>query len=58
MEGSDEWKAVQLFAQGTDLETRNAQGIEPIQSLLDEVAGITSLEELHAFQIGARRRPG
>jgi putative endopeptidase len=52
-EGTDEWKAVQLFAQGTDLGTRDAQGIEPIQPILDEVDAITSLDELHAFQEGA-----
>jgi putative endopeptidase len=49
-EGSDEWKAVQLFAQGVDLETRNEQGIEPIQSILDEIEAIDSLEDFHAFQ--------
>ena len=52
-EGSDEWKAVELFAQGTDLADRNARGIEPIRPLLDEVAAISTPEELHAFQIGA-----
>jgi len=35
--GSDEWKAVQLFAQATDLETRNAQGIAPIAGDLEAI---------------------
>jgi putative endopeptidase len=51
--GSDQWKAVQLYQQGLDLETRNVQGIEPIQPLLDDIAGITTLDDVHAFQQGA-----
>ncbi|MCC6792230.1 MAG: M13 family metallopeptidase [Thermomicrobiales bacterium] len=47
---SDEGKAVELFAQGVDIETRNAQGIEPIQPMLDEIEGIASLEEFNTFQ--------
>ena len=46
---SDEWKAIRLFAQGTDLDTRNAQGIAPIQPILDEVAAIDDLAALHRF---------
>src|SRR5215212_10508962 len=34
---SDEWKAIRLFEQGTDLDTRNALGIVPIQPILDEL---------------------
>src|SRR5262249_159226 len=34
-EGSDEWKAVQLWKQGIDYDTRNAQGIAPIKDDLD-----------------------
>lgn len=49
-EGSDEWKAVQLFAQGVDVETRDAEGIEPIQPILDEIEAISSLEEFNVFQ--------
>src|SRR5215217_3326260 len=45
--GSDEWKAVRLFEQGTDLATRNAQGIAPIQPILDEVEAIDNLADLH-----------
>jgi predicted metalloendopeptidase len=49
-EGTDEWKAVQLYAQGTDIDARNADGIDPIQPILDEIDAVTTLEELHAFQ--------
>ena len=48
-EGSDEWKAVQLFAQGIDYETRNAQGIEPIAGDLARIEAISTLEELYTF---------
>lgn len=47
--GSDEWKAVQLFRQATDLKTRNAQGVEPIQGDLDAINAISTQEELRAF---------
>ena len=60
-EGSDEWKAVQLFAQGIDIETRNAQGIEPIQPILDEMTRSDDLEDFHEFLAGRRlplRSPG
>ena len=46
-EGSDQWKAVEFFKQGTDMETRNAQGITPLQPQLDVIAGITDLADLH-----------
>ena len=49
-EGSDTWKASELYRQGTDIETRNAQGIDPIQPLLDQVDAITDLPSLHEFQ--------
>jgi len=48
-EGSDEWKAVQLFAQGIDYETRDAQGIEPIAEDLARIEAISNLDELYAF---------
>jgi putative endopeptidase len=48
-EGSDEWKAVQLFAQGIDYDTRNAQGIEPIANDLARIAAISTLDELYTF---------
>jgi predicted metalloendopeptidase len=47
--GSDEWKAIQFYGQGIDLATRNAQGIEPIEPLLELVAAIDDMEELHLF---------
>lgn len=49
-EGSDEWKAVELYRQGMDLETRNAQGVEPIRPLLDEIEALQTLDDVHAFQ--------
>ena len=48
-EGSDEWKAVQLFSQGLDYDTRNAQGIAPIANDLARIAAISNREELYAF---------
>jgi putative endopeptidase len=48
-EGSDEWKAVQLFAQAMDRDTRNAQGVEPIQDDLDQIAAVSSMEELYTL---------
>lgn len=47
--GSDEWKAVQLFAQSKDVRTRNAQGISPIESELSAIDAIASLDDLYAF---------
>ena len=47
--GSDEWKAVQLFAQAMDVDTRNAQGITPIAAELDEIDSLASLDEVYAF---------
>jgi predicted metalloendopeptidase len=46
---SDKWKAVRLFQQGVDLETRNQQGMRPIQGSLDGIAAISTPDELHAF---------
>ena len=47
--GSDEWKAVQLFAQSMDVATRNAQGIAPIQAELEAIDAIADLDELYAL---------
>lgn len=47
--GSDTWKAVRLYAQATDVGTRNAQGLEPIRPILDAVAAIGDRAALHAF---------
>jgi putative endopeptidase len=48
-EGSDEWKAVQLFEQAIDYDTRDAQGIEPIAEDLEAIAAISTKEELYDF---------
>lgn len=48
-EGSDEWKAVQLFNQGMNVEARNAQGIEAIAPILEQIDAITTTGELYAF---------
>jgi len=50
-EGTDEWKAVQLFTQATDLEARNANGVSPVQPILDEIDAIQDLEGLHQFLV-------
>ncbi|MFN8593563.1 MAG: M13 family metallopeptidase [Thermomicrobiales bacterium] len=47
--GSDEWKAVQLFAQAMDMKTRNAIGLEPIQADLDDIDALANLDEMYAF---------
>jgi len=47
--GSDEWKAIQLFAQSKDVRTRNEQGITPIDSELEAIDAIASLDDLYAF---------
>lgn len=48
--GTDEWKAVQFYRQGTDLAARNRQGIAPIRPTLDAINALTDLESLHRFQ--------
>ena len=48
-EGSDEWKAVQLFQQGVDTDARNANGSDPIAPTLAEIDAISTVEDLHAF---------
>lgn len=47
VEGSDQWKAVEFFKQGIDMDTRNAQGLSPLQPQLDIIAGITDLADMH-----------
>ncbi len=47
--GSDEWKAVQLFAQAMDTKTRNAQGIAPLEAEMEAIDAIANLDELYAF---------
>lgn len=48
--GSDEWKAVQLFRQATDLKTRDAQGVTAVQGDLDAIDGIQTLDDYYRFQ--------
>ena len=50
---SDEGKAVAFFAQGMDMETRNALGVEPIRPMLDRIAAIDSMDAFHAYQQGS-----
>lgn len=47
--GSDAWKAVRLYQQGVDLETRNNQDMSPIRGTLDSIAAIMDTDDLHAF---------
>src|SRR5688500_5206913 len=47
--GSDQWKAVQLFAQAMDMRRRNAEGIAPIAAELEEIDALASLDEIYAF---------
>jgi predicted metalloendopeptidase len=48
-QGSDEWKAVRLYQQGTDLQTRDAQGLRPIEPVLDQIAAIADPAAFHRF---------
>jgi predicted metalloendopeptidase len=54
--GTDEWKAVEMFRQGTDLATRNAQGVEPIRPTVDEIDAIRDLTGVHQFLEGSTFR--
>ncbi len=48
--GSDTWKATTLYAQGLDMDARNADGIDPIRPILDEIAAIGDMGDLHDYQ--------
>jgi predicted metalloendopeptidase len=50
--GSDEWKAVRLFQQGTDMTARDAAGLKPIAPILAQLHNIPNLHDLHAFMQG------
>ncbi|MBA3416591.1 MAG: M13 family metallopeptidase [Chloroflexia bacterium] len=52
--GTDEAKAVALFAQGLDLDQRNRQGVAPIRDALDRIAAVDSAAAFDAYQ---RRSP-
>lgn len=47
---SDQGKAVAYYRQGMDMATRDAEGIAPIQPMLDEVAAISSLDDYVTYQ--------
>lgn len=48
--GSDTWTATTLYAQGLDMDARNADGIAPVRPILDEIAAIDDLDGVHAYQ--------
>lgn len=48
-EGSDEWKVSELYRQGNDMDARNEAGMGPIQSMLDEIDAISTIEALHIY---------
>ncbi|MFM9107500.1 MAG: M13 family metallopeptidase [Chloroflexota bacterium] len=50
---SDQGKAVAFYRQGMDMDQRNADGIAPIQPMLDRIAAIASLDDLHRYQQSA-----
>jgi putative endopeptidase len=51
--GSDEDKAVRMWQQGIDVDTRNAAGLTPIAPILAEIDAITDLAAYHEFLQGA-----
>ena len=51
--GTDEWKAVRLFEQGTDMVARNEAGLRPVAPILDEIEAIQDTTGLHAFLQGS-----
>jgi predicted metalloendopeptidase len=48
-QGTDEWKAVKIFDQGTDMAARNAAGMKPVEPILQKIDAIANLRDLHAF---------
>ncbi len=53
---SDESKAVRMWQQGIDVESRNALGLTPIEPVLAEIDEITDLPAYHKFLEGAMFR--
>ncbi len=49
--GSDQEKAVHLFQTIMDSESRNEQGIKPIEPILDKINTIKNIDQLQAFLI-------
>jgi putative endopeptidase len=57
---TDEGKVVKIFAQGTDVKTRDAQGLTPIAPDMKAIDAITDLASLHAYFVsqGLEGSPG
>jgi putative endopeptidase len=51
--GSDEDKAVRMWQQGIDVDSRNAAGLTPIAPILAEIDAIADLAAYHEFLQGA-----
>ncbi len=49
-EGTDSGRVASLFSQATDIETRAAQGVEPLQPSLDNIAAIKTIDDALAYQ--------
>ncbi|SFW76786.1 putative endopeptidase [Sinomicrobium oceani] len=47
--GSDQAKAVYLYETIMDMDTRNAQGVEPLKPYLEKINAITSVEDLQHY---------
>jgi predicted metalloendopeptidase len=47
--GSDAWKVVQLFEQGTDTASRESNGLTPVSPVLSEIDAIRDQAGLHSF---------
>lgn len=50
-EGSDQWKVVQFFKQGTDRDTRNANGLTPLAGKIAAIDGITDVASLKRYLV-------
>ncbi|HEV2527592.1 MAG TPA: M13 family metallopeptidase [Thermomicrobiales bacterium] len=48
--GTDEWTVARVYEQGLDKEARDAAGIDPVRPILNEIAGIETVEDAGAFQ--------
>lgn len=52
---SDIGKAVAMYCQGRDRDTRNAAGVTPVQEIIDQILSISSPSDAYAFQAIATR---
>ncbi|NNC83754.1 MAG: M13 family metallopeptidase [Flavobacteriales bacterium] len=48
-EGTDQWKAIQVFRSVLDSNSRNAAGVDPITPYLDKIDAVQSMEDLNAL---------